>query len=203
MQPKFAAYLTREQRVEARSLIQQVVEVLGSPEVAVDDGHYPKLYSRFLKGLLDTPMADVDRPVPVIKREISPIQEHRALQVAKAKSVSPTSTRQELYRSSSPSRETCSTPSSTRASQTPPPFGSGFDSFDQIPMNTEPYSQSMLFSADIPNVDNNFFNPLLPFDTELLQSMQTLTDPIAWPEMIMPGELLSSIPVFSFFRRVG
>ncbi len=185
MQPKFAPYLTQEQRVDARALVQQVIDVLGSPDVAVDDGHYPKLYSRFLKGLLDTPMADVNRPVPIIKRE-SPVQEQRAL--AKAKSVSPATQTHELFRSSSPSRGTSSTPSSARASQTPPPLDANdFDQFGHMPMNTDAYSHSMLLSTDLPNVDNQYFAPLLPFDSELLQSMQTLTDPVAWPEMIMPG----------------
>lgn len=189
MQPKFDGYLTREQRVEARGLVQQVVDVLGSPEVALDDGHYPKLYSRFLKGLLDTPMADVDRPVPIITRD-SPVMEQRVQ--AKAKSLSPTSQRQKLFRrSASPSREACSTPSSARTSQTPPPPSTtGFnDTFDQMPMNTDPFSNSMLLSSDgFSNMNEQYFNPLLPFDSELLQSMQTLTDPVAWPEMILPGE---------------
>ncbi|OSX58940.1 hypothetical protein POSPLADRAFT_1049102 [Postia placenta MAD-698-R-SB12] len=59
LQPKYAQHLSRERRVEIRDLVQRVIDLLSSPEVAIDDRHGPKLYSRFLQGLLATPMARV------------------------------------------------------------------------------------------------------------------------------------------------
>jgi len=70
LQPKFAAYLTHDQRLQIREKVQNVINLLGSPDVAIDSRHGPKLYSRFLESLLATPMArveksnDVPRPAP-------------------------------------------------------------------------------------------------------------------------------------------
>jgi len=51
-----------EQRVGIRNLVQQVIDLLA--EIALDDRHGPKLYSRFLKGLLASPLARLDPSVP-------------------------------------------------------------------------------------------------------------------------------------------
>jgi hypothetical protein len=64
LQPKFVSYLSMEQRVEIRSLVQQVVDLLGSPDVAIDDRHGPKLYARFLKGLLSSSVVKGNTPSP-------------------------------------------------------------------------------------------------------------------------------------------
>ena len=53
MQPRYAGYLDQQQRDEIRQKVQRMINLLGSPEVAIDDHHSPKLYSRFLQGLLD------------------------------------------------------------------------------------------------------------------------------------------------------
>ncbi|KAJ7153988.1 hypothetical protein C8R43DRAFT_443959 [Mycena crocata] len=57
LQPKFAAYLTREKRKEVRALVKSVITLLSSPEVSVDDKHGPSLYAAFLKNLLAAPLA--------------------------------------------------------------------------------------------------------------------------------------------------
>ncbi|KAJ6570517.1 hypothetical protein DFH09DRAFT_1261132 [Mycena vulgaris] len=64
LQPKFAPYLTDLQRQEIRGLVKSVIDLLGSPEVSVDDKHGPSLYARFLKGLLAAPLAKSDSARP-------------------------------------------------------------------------------------------------------------------------------------------
>jgi hypothetical protein len=52
--------VTNVKRTEIRRLVKSVIDHLGSTEIAIDERHTPKLYARFLKGLLNAPMAKVD-----------------------------------------------------------------------------------------------------------------------------------------------
>ncbi|KAF9236712.1 hypothetical protein BU15DRAFT_63760 [Melanogaster broomeanus] len=58
LQPKYSHYFTNERRKEIRTLVQEAVDLLGAPEVVVDDKHGPKLFSRFLAGLLASQSAN-------------------------------------------------------------------------------------------------------------------------------------------------
>ncbi|CAK5268551.1 unnamed protein product [Mycena citricolor] len=62
LQPKFSSYLTAEKRQEMRGLVKKVIDLLGSPDVSIDDKHGPHLYARFLKGLLAAPLVKDSRP---------------------------------------------------------------------------------------------------------------------------------------------
>ncbi|KAG6876221.1 hypothetical protein C0993_004878 [Termitomyces sp. T159_Od127] len=74
LQPRFASYLTIQKRLEIRETVQKVIDLLGSPEVSIDDRHGPGLSARFLKGLLAAPMAQVDlmSPPPSRRARVSP-----------------------------------------------------------------------------------------------------------------------------------
>ncbi|CAE6434410.1 unnamed protein product [Rhizoctonia solani] len=52
LRPQFAAARERSQSQNIISLVTRLTEVLGSNEVAIDDRHSPRLYSRFLSGLI-------------------------------------------------------------------------------------------------------------------------------------------------------
>ncbi|KAJ7707789.1 hypothetical protein B0H17DRAFT_1034038 [Mycena rosella] len=60
LQPKFASYVTTDKRQEIHGLVKNVINLLASPDVSIDDKHGPNLYARFLKGLLAAPLARVD-----------------------------------------------------------------------------------------------------------------------------------------------
>ncbi|KAJ6619677.1 hypothetical protein B0H10DRAFT_1946520 [Mycena sp. CBHHK59/15] len=60
LQPKFASYISTDKRQEIRGLVKNVIDLLGSPDVSIDDKHGPNLYARFLKGLLAAPLAKVE-----------------------------------------------------------------------------------------------------------------------------------------------
>ncbi|KAJ7127063.1 hypothetical protein C8R44DRAFT_593328, partial [Mycena epipterygia] len=60
LQPKFASYLTTDKRQEIRGLVKNAIDLLGSPDVSMDEKHGPNLYARFLKGLLAAPLAKAD-----------------------------------------------------------------------------------------------------------------------------------------------
>lgn len=50
--PQYSAYIDGAQREQIRARVQQVVGLLGSPDVAIDE-HSPKRHARWLQGLLD------------------------------------------------------------------------------------------------------------------------------------------------------
>lgn len=52
MRPEFASLLTKEQEGDIFELIGRLIQTLSSPKIAIDDRHTPKLYARFLAGLL-------------------------------------------------------------------------------------------------------------------------------------------------------
>lgn len=52
LRPEFANLLTKDQENDVFELIGRLIQTLSSPEIAIDDRHTPKLYARFLAGLL-------------------------------------------------------------------------------------------------------------------------------------------------------
>ena len=169
LHPRYEAYIPRQTKVEIRDLVQKIVDLLGSPEVAIDDRHGPKLYSRFLESLLSSPAASLDRSLDKRQR-------------IKAKSESPMAQKLELRDLSSMPRHSMSQPSSARPSVEP-----------EGPLPSDPtYTQG--WSAEpvtMPSPDanmNGYMVQPLPFE-ELLQSMQSVTDSSVWGDYgAMPGE---------------
>jgi hypothetical protein len=191
LQPKFAAYLTPETRVEIRALVQKVVDLLGSPEVAIDDRHGPKLYSRFLEKLLAKPMARLDPMSPGVSSNAS-LSRGKGRATRSPASQTPASSTFDLppvYNHPSPV---------TSSSLSPPPTDSAL-SFDNFaPMGpTDPFaleaaaSVAASNSADSSSLDAmmsaDFFQPPLEFDDHIVQSLQSLTDPSGWQDISLPG----------------
>ncbi|KAI0073466.1 hypothetical protein K474DRAFT_194545 [Panus rudis PR-1116 ss-1] len=171
LHPKYANYLPFDERAKIRELVGRVADLLGSPEVAVDDRHYPKLYSRFLKGLLDSALAKNDPPSnPPSNRQ--------------SKSESPLARHGDLPEASHTSRSSASTPSSARPSASPPPTQMSSQHgalFDQgvagATGGMDPYATNM-FTDSYPSMNiPEFFQPPLPFGEEMLGTVQSLTDP--------------------------
>ncbi|KAG6843914.1 hypothetical protein H0H87_011724, partial [Tephrocybe sp. NHM501043] len=52
LKPEFSNLLSKDQETEIFDLIGRLIQTLSSPEIAIDDRHTPKLYARFLAGLL-------------------------------------------------------------------------------------------------------------------------------------------------------
>ena len=192
MHPKFAIYLSREKRLEVRGLVEKVADLLGSTEIAIDDRHGPKLYSRFLKGLLATAMARVDTLSPNGMVNTNSLPQRRP--VRKPKSGSERSfDLPPAYKSNSAS------PSASSTSSLPPPSADTIlDAFASVTnANPSPISQSQYANpsallsqanpAPTTNVSDWFPTPL-PFDSELLQSMQSVQDSVWGQDISMPGQ---------------
>lgn len=169
LQPRYSSYLDSTQRQQIRERVQQVIDLLGSPEVAIDEQHSPKLYSRFLKGLLDKAAARLDR---------SPATTRKPL---KAKSESPMVPKVELHGSVLAARQSSSTPSSARPSLSPEREVSPSALLENyVPFSQEPDVLAM-------DVSSPFFAPPLPFN-ELLPSMADSS------MMGVPGKLRREMP---------
>jgi len=185
LQPKFATYLSREKRLEIQHLVQKVADLMGSSEIAIDDRHGPKLYSRFLKGLLATPMAKVDTLSPSGMMNSSGLPQR--MPARKPKTGSERST---------PSINSVSPTTSSSASPLPPPADASHDAFTSIVgFNPPSMIQSQLGSRPVLNQNvaspetniADWFPTPLPFDNELLQSMQSVQDSVWGRDLSLPG----------------
>ncbi|KAI0649349.1 hypothetical protein C8Q79DRAFT_904183 [Trametes meyenii] len=178
LHPRYAQHIPRDTRIEIRHLVEEVAKFLGSPDVSLDDRHGPKLYSRFLTGLLETPLASVDHLPATLKR------------VAKPPAGSPPSP------DSASDRPGSSSPMPpTPISITVPPPADHDGSKEQPQYGQMSPGDSQMFdglSLSYPNQPTQtidaaeLYSPPLPFDQELLQSMQSLTDP-NWSNLVLPG----------------
>ncbi|KAK0469828.1 uncharacterized protein EV420DRAFT_69089 [Desarmillaria tabescens] len=173
LQPKFAPYLSPEQCEHIRGRVQNVIDLFGSPEVAIDDRHGPKLYSRFLKGLL------------------AMVVDSRG-KVRRPKSSSSMPTTENASRSSS---VFAASPATTTHSLSPPPSQAAmsFEQFAPAGGVADPFAPTGLPVEQMDTMqgllapDTEYFRPPLPFDNDILQSMQSLTDPSVWQDIALPG----------------
>jgi len=190
LQPKFASYLSPDTRTEIRRLVQSVIDLLGSPDVAIDDRHGPKLYSRFLEKLLNK----------VTKEEFaSPASSSAPLPPRNTRSRRPkttTSNSQSSVEASSESNPPLdgsqivfNHPSPATSHSLSPPATSAALSFDQFaPVGaTDPFASGSGTQPEF-SMDGDFFQPPLPFDPEIMQSFQSLTDPNEWNDVSFPSE---------------
>ena len=188
LRPEFANLLSKNQENEIFDLIGRLIQTLSSPDIAIDDRHTPKLYARFLAGLLSRHRRDgagVGRmhPQPPPPNQIPPP-------------------------SSVDYASQMSTPSSTfGASQTQGGINqtqeqqSGYTQnvFNRTPEKVETpiYEPEATYTADAGT--NHFGNLDLDFgfgngvsEEEMLATMQALKNPAWWQNMMMPGCVLSS-----------
>ncbi|KAI0370391.1 hypothetical protein BV20DRAFT_1074886 [Pilatotrama ljubarskyi] len=174
LHPRYAQHIPRETRVEIRQLVEEVADFLGSSDVAVDERHGPKLYSRFLKGLLETPLASIDHSPNALKRSTKPLAPSPSTPDSRPGSSSPMPP--------TPVNVPQPPPEQTGAKE-PQHFGqiSSADAqmFEGLELGYPDQHGQMIDSTEL-------YSPPLPFDHDLLQSMQSLTDP-NWSNMVLPG----------------
>lgn len=182
LQPKFASYLSVDKRYEIRDVVGKVADLFASPEIAIND-HGPKLYSKFLRGLLDSPLARVDPTSP-------PGPSRKA--------------RPTLQPSTQGSNESQPSDRASSISLSPAPRQEAlsFDTFAPIG-STDPFVPSHAGATNslalhIGGTDeysmSDFFNPPLPFDDAIMRSMQSLTG--EWQDTLVPSCVLIFILTF-------
>jgi hypothetical protein len=52
LRPQFKSLVSQDQETEILELVGRLIQTLSSPDIAIDDRHTPKVYARFLAGLL-------------------------------------------------------------------------------------------------------------------------------------------------------
>ncbi|KAK7033077.1 Zn(2)-C6 fungal-type domain-containing protein [Favolaschia claudopus] len=183
LQPKFASYLTTDKRQEIRGLVKQVIDLLASPDVSIDDKHGPNLYARFLKGLLAAPLAKQQPRRPL--RTNSGQQ-----QLMETDSVS-SHTSPETTHSLSPAPTTAALSFDRFA----PPLNAGVDPFMPLAVGGE---GNMLGLDATDTSPPDFFPPSLPYNSDPLQGMQSLST--GWPE---DYSWMSQIPSHNYMPAEG
>jgi hypothetical protein len=186
--------MSREKRVEIRSLVQKVADLLGCPEIAIDDRHGPKLYSRFLKGLLATPMANVDFS-PNGMMNTASLPQRRLARAQKA------GLERSFDELGLAIKSIAASPSMSNPASPPPPLpptDTPFEAFPSVnganPLLTtqDQYASgsTLLGQSDTVQAlnDIDWLPTPLPFDNELLQSMQSVQNSVWGHDLSLPGQ---------------
>ena len=176
MQPKYASYISPEQRAEIVRIVERAVEFHGAPDIGVDDRHGPRLYSRFIGGLLErvkTLPLNSFRP-PRSKRKspgFSATERQANLAPPVARPAAPTTN----YFEPLPKRTT-----------TP---------FDHLAFPTESDPSPLASTTGLGLTASELFYSPLPFDRDLLESMQSLSSLSEMQDAMLPGVQTSLIQI--------
>lgn len=200
LHPKYASFLTRDERVQIHRLINDLIEVLSSPEIIIDDRHGPKLWSRFLQGMLDTPTAQIDLAPNLLKLS------HRR---SKKRNLAQSSSSGDQNREGASNH---SSPSS-RYSHSPPPIQYPFSS--QLDGAMAPAVQGTSFANiytsntaqgspnSLPTTFPDYYTGPLGFDNDFIQSMQSMEDTSIWQGNNLPGAFIFVSPKCCFSCHIN
>ncbi|KIM44248.1 hypothetical protein M413DRAFT_443269 [Hebeloma cylindrosporum] len=174
LKPEFSSFLVKEQANEIFDLIGRLIQTLSSPKIAIDDRHTPKLYARFLAGLLSRHRRD-------------------GATVGRLQTNPPPSTH--TTETTQPPVTQAPLPTSSRTTGGGQPmdqsFGQAPTNMNQV-MDTPIYMPEATFAASTGQIDfgadyemsygGNMFS-----DEEMLATMQAIKNPAWWQNMMMPG----------------
>ncbi|KAJ7027527.1 hypothetical protein C8F04DRAFT_965053 [Mycena alexandri] len=178
LRPEFSHLMPKEEENQVYDLIGRLIQTLSSPEIAIDDRHTPKLYARFLAGLLSRHRRDgatVGRlhPQPPTTQSVS---------------------------SSSSDYGHQSNGSSTFTMSPMPGVGSvlGHDQGAQGGYGGHSYAQIEKAPTPIYRTEATYSGPIqystemdlgtgLPDEEQMLAAMQALRQPAFWTNMMLPG----------------
>lgn len=170
LQPKYASYLSSEQRAEVVRTVERAIEFQGSPDIGVDDRHGPRLYSRFIGGLLER----VKRP---------PVKPFRS----KGKISGPPPP--ELHANVPPAPA----PQSVSVNHFEPLPARITTPFDHFAFSTEVDPSASASGSALGLTASEFFYSPLPFDSDLVESMQSLSSISEMHDAMLPGTHLSRV----------
>jgi len=173
LKPEFSSFLVKERETEIFDLIRRLIQTLSSTKIAIDDRHTPKLYARFLTGLISRHRGDG----PTIGRlqTIPPAQS----QVSSAS----------LPNSGSSSATFTLPPSGAVVQGGEQTFTPAPNSLNQasstpvyVPEATFATGEAIELSTDFDMGYGGGFS-----DEEMLATMQAIKNPDWWSNMMMPG----------------
>ncbi|KAJ7472029.1 hypothetical protein FB451DRAFT_313024 [Mycena latifolia] len=177
LRPEFSHLMAKEQENEVFDLIGRLIQTLSSPEIAIDDRHTPKLYARFLAGLLSRHRRDgatVGRlhPQPPAQQSIG------------------SSSSSEYGRQSGTSSTFTMSPMPGAGAVLGPEhgaqgYGNVFGQADKLA--TPIYRPEATYSGPIQYGVEMDLGTGLPDEEQMLAAMQALKNPAWWDNMMMPG----------------
>ncbi|KAJ7773647.1 fungal-specific transcription factor domain-containing protein [Mycena maculata] len=179
LRPEFSHLMAKEQENEVFDLIGRLIQTLSSPEIAIDDRHTPKLYARFLAGLLSRHRRDgatIGRLHP---------------QPPAQQSLAGSSSSEYGQPSGASSTFTMSPMPGAGASlglEHSGGHGFGGNVFAQAEKVTTPiYRPEATYTGPIQYGAEMDLGTGLPDEEQMLAAMQALKNPAWWDNMMMPG----------------
>ncbi|KAF9267092.1 hypothetical protein L218DRAFT_955568 [Marasmius fiardii PR-910] len=192
LRPEFSNLLPKEEGSEIYQLIGRLIQTLSSPSIAIDDRHTPKLYARFLAGLLSHHRRD---GATVGRLQPQPPPQHQAPGRDYA---------QQASGGSGPSSSTLPTFSVSPSSTNPHGQSSGYSTdtyndgtshINEAAVTSTPiYRPEITYTAGAGPIQLDIDTALMDFEgtgtldgSETLATMQALNNPKWWTNMMMPG----------------
>ncbi|KAG5643990.1 hypothetical protein DXG03_009280 [Asterophora parasitica] len=179
LRPEFSTLLSKDRETEIFDLIGRLIQTLSSPEIAIDDRHTPKLYARFLAGLLSRHRRD-GATVGRLHPQPPPSDQPSA---------------RGFTRAVAPSSSSTLSVAPAHSEQSPTHGGYNTGSFIQVgTMEIAPIYQPEATYATATgaiHLGNDLglygFGSNGVSDEEMLATMQALKNPAWWENMMMPG----------------
>ncbi|KAF5345063.1 hypothetical protein D9758_010418 [Tetrapyrgos nigripes] len=186
LRPEFSHLLRREDENETFDLIGRVIQTLSSSQIAIDDRHTPKLYARFLAGLLSRHRRDGGAMVGRLQPQ-PPLQQQVSSSGSFPQSSSMSTFSVSNSQGSSQGQSQGSQLNFQHESYTQQSLG------EKVTNSTPVYRPEMSFTAGAGPIqfDNDVTmlngDGNLSGDDTLLAAMQAVNNPAWWQNMMMPG----------------
>ncbi|KAF8881559.1 hypothetical protein BD779DRAFT_1001973 [Infundibulicybe gibba] len=178
LRPEFANLLPSGQETEIFDLIGRLIQTLSSPEIAIDDRHTPKLYARFLAGLLSR-----------YRRDGATVGRLHPQPPPTSQAQSPSEYNQSPSSAQSPG--TFSLPQSHASTQGLGYAQGGAYTRPAERHDTPIYMPEATFTAGSGpihfDLEMSVFDSNGVSEEEMLATMQALKNPAWWENMMMPG----------------
>ncbi|KAJ7666954.1 hypothetical protein DFH06DRAFT_1384519 [Mycena polygramma] len=177
LRPEFSHLMPKEEENQVYDLIGRLIQTLSSPEIAIDDRHTPKLYARFLAGLLSRHRRD-GATVGRLHPQPPPPQNVGG---------SPSGD----YRHQSRTSSTFTTSPMPGAGPVLGPehssHGYGHNYAQSEPMATPIYRPEATYGGPVQYGTEMDLGTGLPDEEQMLAAMQALRQPAFWTNMMLPG----------------
>ncbi|KAM6499620.1 hypothetical protein JOM56_005128 [Amanita muscaria] len=170
LRPEFSKLLSTNEEIEILELISRLIQTLSSPKIALDDKHTPKLYARFLAGLLSRHRRDSSA------RQHTTTSSSNSAPPPSAPAISVQAPEESVQTQIQNDVEHLTT------------NGQHLGLFQEAVAPSVYTPETAIMCDSVIDMNNDFLmeNGLLS-DEELLATMQILKSPAWWQNMMMPG----------------
>ncbi|KAG7085553.1 hypothetical protein E1B28_003110 [Marasmius oreades] len=192
LRPEFNDLLPKEEGLEIYQLIGRLIQTLSSPSIAIDDRHTPKLYARFLAGLLSHHRRD-GATVGRLQPQPPPQQQAQGRDYTRhTPGVSSSTSSSSMPTFSVSPSPTDGGPSSGYAAGA---YNNGASHTSEAAVTSTPiYRPEITYTAGAGPIQLDMDTAIMDFEgnassdgSETLAALQALKNPNWWTTMMMPG----------------